>query len=386
MTNGFHGTIATEAIQIVNHGPKSTRWNLVILGEGYQEAELLKYHADIDTILAALQAKVPFNDLWPCINVFRIDVTSTDSFLEAHFDNPKLTYYNSYFTDAEPYVVFHMDEARAYEDGVGLVPEAHVVLVLVNFTAWTIGHAGAPVVACVQKPDITIHEIGHMCGLADEFWKYSSCYSGAEPDRPNVTLDCNRDTIKWADLIDPQTPMPSSCKPDSPDCDDPENPITTPGIVGAFEGAYYYKFCIYRPTLECCMAWDEDPFCKVCDRAIREALAPFGPDPEVETSDFVIESPNVHTNYKKVIHLKGDFGVAFLYFVPESEALGANRKRPNRNLYDVYFPMNSWSQCVDLLRNEKPVYFYYDVSNNTAVIKTSDEPIGEEESETWPTV
>ena len=127
------------------------------------------------------------------------------------------------------------------------------------------------------------------------------------------------------------------------------------------------------------MRWDEDPFCPVCDRAISERLAPFQPDPTVIVAEFAIDSPNVHTDYKKVIHLKGDFGVAFLYFVPEGETLGTNRKRAGQNVFDVYYSMSTWSQCVDLLRNEKPVYFYYDDSNNTAVIKTSDEPIGEEE-------
>lgn len=100
----------------------------------------------------------------------------------------------------------------------------------------------------------------------------------------------------------------------------------------------------------------------------------------IEVSDFVIKSPNVHTNYKNVIHLKGDCGLAFLYFVPEGKVLGTNRIRMNQNICDVYYPMSSWAQCVDLLRNEKPVYFFYDDSNKTAVIKTSDEPIGEEES------
>lgn len=33
-----------------------------------------------------------------------------------------------------------------------------------------------------------------------------------------------------------------------------------------------------------------------------------------------------------------------------------------------------------MLRNENPVYFFCDDSNDTAVVKTSDEPVGEAES------
>ncbi len=102
----------------------------------------------------------------------------------------------------------------------------------------------------------------------------------------------------------------------------------------------------------------------------------------VDTYTLKINSPNVHTNYKNVIYLRGAFGLAFLYFVPDGGALGTNRKRSGRNLFDVYYWMSSWSQCVDMLRNEKPVYFSYNDSNNTAVITTSDEPVGEEEDDT----
>ena len=153
-----------------------------------------------------------------------------------------------------------------------------------------------------------------------------------------------------------------------------------PGVVGAFEGAYYHEFGSYRPTLECCMRWREQPFCSVCDRVIRQALEPFRPDPLVTSAKFVIDSPNVHTNYKKVIRLRGDFGVARFYFVPDNEPLGVNRKRTDRDAYDIYFPMTSWPHFVDLLRNEKPVYFYYDAGRNTAVVKTNDEPVGEQEA------
>ena len=100
----------------------------------------------------------------------------------------------------------------------------------------------------------------------------------------------------------------------------------------------------------------------------------------VDTYTLSIKTPNVHTNNQNIMYLKGNFVLAFLCVIPESETMGTNRKRSGRNVFDVYDKMSTWSQCVDLLRNEKPVYFFYDDSNNTAVIKTSDEPIGEEES------
>jgi hypothetical protein len=99
----------------------------------------------------------------------------------------------------------------------------------------------------------------------------------------------------------------------------------------------------------------------------------------VTTYDLTIQSPNVFTNYKSVIHVRGDFGLGFLYFVPEGGQLGTNRKRTGQNVFDVYYWMGSWTHFVDALRNEKPIFFYYDDSTNTAVLRTTDEPVGEEE-------
>jgi hypothetical protein len=99
----------------------------------------------------------------------------------------------------------------------------------------------------------------------------------------------------------------------------------------------------------------------------------------VTTYDLVIQTPNQPTNYKNVIHLKGSFGLGFLYFVPEGGQLGTNKKRSGQNVFDIYFWMSTWMQFADLLRNEKPVQFFYDDSSNTASVQTGDEPIGEQE-------
>lgn len=101
---------------------------------------------------------------------------------------------------------------------------------------------------------------------------------------------------------------------------------------------------------------------------------------QIDTYTLSVQSPNQPTNYKSVIYVKGSFGLGFLYFVPEGGSLGTNKKRTGQNVFDIYFWMYSWPHLVDTLRNEKPVYFFYNDSNNTCVIKTSDEPIGEEES------
>ena len=65
--------------KIVDHGPNSQRYNIVIMGDGYQASEQAKCATDVQTFVDLLRATAPYTDLWCGINVFRIDVVSTDS-------------------------------------------------------------------------------------------------------------------------------------------------------------------------------------------------------------------------------------------------------------------------------------------------------------------
>jgi IgA Peptidase M64 len=65
--------------QVVNHGDSSSRWNLVILGDGYRQSDLARFDADAQNFIATMKQTAPFDELWNAINVYRIDVASTDS-------------------------------------------------------------------------------------------------------------------------------------------------------------------------------------------------------------------------------------------------------------------------------------------------------------------
>ena len=100
---------------------------------------------------------------------------------------------------------------------------------------------------------------------------------------------------------------------------------------------------------------------------------------EVQSYTLSISDPSRQTNWKSWIALKGPFGTAFLYFVPEGGDRRPNKKRAGANAFDVDYWMHSWPHFVDMLRNEKPVYFLYDDSSNRAEIATNWEPVGEAE-------
>ena len=64
----------------------------------------------------------------------------------------------------------------------------------------------------------------------------------------------------------------------------------------------------------------------------------------------------------------------------QDTALPDNRKRPNQIVFDDDYHVEDWSAIIDLLRNEAPVYFNYQDTNNAAQIYLGQEPVGEEET------
>lgn len=276
--------------KIVDNGPSSRLWDLVILGDGYQASEMDKYHSDVQSFVDHFRVTAPFNQLWCRINVYRVDVVSTDSGADDPVtcgdDSPgttgsgatRATYFDSKFCyDNDTRRLLAGDEATALAVSNAQVPLGNATVVIVNTPIY--GGAGGGVAWFSTNPDsaeIGIHEMGHsVFGLTDEYGDIYNNYSGSEPTFPNATINTNRATIKWRDLILPATPLPTT---NNTDCTR-DGPATSPvpsSTVGAFEGAARAHCGAFRPEFECKMRNLNVPFCAVCQRSIRQVLFPEG--------------------------------------------------------------------------------------------------------------
>lgn len=292
--------------KIVDHGPDSVRWNLVIIGDGYQASEMTKYHTDVENFLSTLSITPPYDELFCGINVHRIDVVSTDS----GADDPgcaggAATTVNTYF-DATFCTIFagnpldrllSVDATLALSVASAQVPLRHQVLCIVNSSKY--GGSGGAIATCstdVSAAKIAIHEIGHSAyGLADEYGGDGSATPAGEPPEPNVTRDTNRATNKWRALIAATTPMPSQCDAScaTSTCVSPSTPPIA-GAVGTYEGAKYSDCNVYRPLPSCYMR-DYGPFCPVCTSVIRQTLQPFQPAESINLVTPSISFTNVPT-------------------------------------------------------------------------------------------
>jgi hypothetical protein len=289
---------------IVDHGPNSQRYNIVLLGDGYQASELAKFAADAETFIGTLRSTVPYTKLWSAINVHRVDVVSTES----GADDPatcgdgsigagvtRKTYFDSTFCGGGNIRrLLTCDSASAKSVAKAQVPEMHMTMVIVNTSEY--GGSGGDIATFSTAPgaaEIGLHEMGHTAfGLADEYSTYAGCssgetghdhYAGSEPSQPNITANANAASIKWKTLLtNAADALPTTANPDCTKCDTQAN-LKAATYVGAYEGAGYFHCGLYRPQFTCRMRDLGNPFCAVCQAAIVQTISPFQPPPEPPT-------------------------------------------------------------------------------------------------------
>ncbi|HEX6650347.1 MAG TPA: M64 family metallopeptidase [Pyrinomonadaceae bacterium] len=275
--------------KIVDAGPQAQRWNVVIVSEGYQSSEMALFANDANKFAAKLLAIAPFDRLKAAINIFRVDVTSTDSGAK----DPKKcggtgakprTYFDASFCANGIRRLLIANNKRVLKVVGKQVPEWHMAFLAVNSPLS--GGSGGEVATFARADgiEIALHEMGHTAfGLADEYEYYTNCaesghnkHSGSEPSQPNITTNKNRANTKWSSLIQASTPVPTTSNLNCKNCDPQASPVGV-GTIGLFEGADYYHCNVYRPEYDCRMRNINQPFCGVCQQAIVKKLTPFLP-------------------------------------------------------------------------------------------------------------
>jgi hypothetical protein len=310
-----------RAVKVVDHGDSAARFDLVVLSEGYTRAELDAgaFSDDVDELVEAIFAAEPFDDpvLQSAVNVWRIDVTSTDSGADDPMEvrrrpdptQPEIvdcqgglgttaaTYFDAtYCVDSRLRRALAVNTATVLAVVDDQVPLWDVAMVVVNSSVR--GGTGGTAIPVLSNgddmTDVALHELGHAAfGLADEYEFRAGCLpdgtaldpagerdrfpvADGEPREPNVTIETDRSRVKWRHLIAAGTDVPTTRNPDCTRCDPRPSPVAA-GTVGLFEGAKYYHCDSYRPVFDCRMRRSDRPFCPVCSERIRDTLRLFAP-------------------------------------------------------------------------------------------------------------
>ena len=238
---------------LFGRGPSATQVDVVLISDGYSEDEMPMFRQAATRLLEALFALEPFKARRSDFTVRLLEVAGRTTSVEFNvfgIDRYAVTYANRQLRDlvsSVPYdlLVIVLNESRYGGGGI--------------FNQQSAVAAGNP-----SAEYVFVHEFAHnLAGLADEYVGNVTYETGAarqvEPWEPNLTALLDVAALKWRDLVEPGTPIPT--------------PLTYAGKVGAFEGGGYEARGIYRPEAECMMGSRTPvPFCRVCQRAISRSI------------------------------------------------------------------------------------------------------------------
>lgn len=292
-------------------GPPARKLDLLLVGDGYTAAERGRFEADARRLMKALFSAEPWRSRQGDVNVWGLCPPSEQPGVSrpstgVHRRSRVGASYDAF--GSERYVLSF--ENRSLRDVASFAPY-DAMAIIVN--GETYGGGGifnlyATVAARSKWAEyIFVHELGHsVAALADEYFTSDTAYLPAEgrvePWEANVTHDPQ--AAKWADLIQPGTPLPTPWPKDrftarakeiqeqrkairkrnGPEGEmdqlfslqqGEETALLSPfnGPVGAFEGANYEPAGTFRPQADCIMfSRDPVPFCAVCRRTLDRVL------------------------------------------------------------------------------------------------------------------
>ena len=307
---------AGEVWPIIDSGPPSDKVDLLVISEGYTAEEIPKFHMDAERLVNALFDEEPFRSRRSDFNVWGLDLPSSESGVSRprameFRRSPLSAEYNIF--DSERYLLTY--DNRALRDAASAAPYEFLEIVvneeqyggggIFNFQATVAADTGF-------SEYVFVHEFGHhFAGLADEYYTSDVAYETGsayhpEPWEPNVTALHDPANLKWRDLVSADTPLPTpwdknefelassaaqaerrelrrqgvaETEIDRLFTEQMENETTALGSmgyadrVGAFEGASYEAFGLYRSEIDCIM-FTRNPvgFCQVCQRALSRVI------------------------------------------------------------------------------------------------------------------
>lgn len=305
---------ASEVVQIENNGDPALKVDLLILGDGYTAQEHDSFIARASELTEELFATSPFKERRSDFNVWAIAPATALSGVSrpsthTYRDTPLGVTYDAF--RSERYVL--TTDNKSMRRIASSAPYDFVEILTNTETYGGGGIYGLYGTAAANGEwarYLFIHEFGHhFAGLADEYYTSSVAYEAPEtliePYEPNVTALLEPGKLKWRELVETSTPVPTPWPKEAYDKHSmaiqevraqmrkdnvPEaemnalfrsNQETVERMfskaehrdaVGAFEGANYQSTGMYRSELNCLMFTRTTRFCKVCSNAIEKVI------------------------------------------------------------------------------------------------------------------
>ncbi|MFH2107621.1 MAG: M64 family metallopeptidase [Chrysiogenia bacterium] len=319
-----------QVIEQVNNGAPADKVDLVIIGEGYTEAEQEKFKLDLARFSELILSQEPYQTFRDRFNISGLFKPSTESGCdEPSFGSFRNTSLGAAFDSfgSERYLL--TDDNRALRDIAAHV-SYDAIMIMVNSPRY--GGGGIYNLYCTFTSDnqwqqyLCLHEFGHSFScLADEYYTSAVAYNefypaGVEPLEANITALLDPKNLKWKELVSKKTAVPTLWEKAAYEAMEkvyqqkrretnekiaalkranaPKAEIEAlqakseemsrlnglevnaffkksrfQGKVGAFEGAGYAAKGLFRPMLDCLMfSRGLKPLCKICEQAVTRTI------------------------------------------------------------------------------------------------------------------
>ncbi|SHN27487.1 Peptidase M64 N-terminus [Duganella sacchari] len=303
-----------KPIGIRVNGPSEDKVDLLIVGDGYTQADMKKFEAAARRLADHLFETSPFKERAKDFNVWAIALPTSESGVSrpstgVHHASPIGARYDIF--GSERYVL--TTDNRALRELAQYAPYEFIEILVNNETYGGGGIFGQFSTAAADNDwanYLFVHEFGHhFAGLADEYYTSPVAYATGgerrEPWEPNATALHDPANIKWKKFVKEGTPLPTPWPKEAYETasrayqkeraalranNRPESemsalftrdlkqstalfsPDPQRHTVGAFEGANYEATGYYRPEMQCIMFDRSEQFCAVCADAITTII------------------------------------------------------------------------------------------------------------------
>ena len=240
-------TAAQTVKTVISNGTTETRYDIVILGDGYQLTEEAQFDSDVAAFLTSLFQKEPYLTFSAYYNVHTVFRASQDSGADRPDETPPV-YVNTVYDATYNYggtarCLYIQNQSAALADAALAPATEGRVLVMVNddryggcASTFAVSYNGS------QMSEVQAHELGHSLGqVADEYEYAGQTYTGGEPSSVNHTTD--PPGSKWQIWHGTQG-------------------------ISSFQGGGYHQYGLYRPRNNCLMRSLGAPLCRVCQENI----------------------------------------------------------------------------------------------------------------------
>ncbi|MDY3091006.1 MAG: M64 family metallopeptidase [Porphyromonas sp.] len=271
--------------------------DIVILAEGYTEADMPKFLRDAERAGRELLRYAPFSDYQDYINIIAVESRSLDSGVSVPREGKWLrTAFSAHFDTfySERYLTTR--RVKAIHDALINIPYENIIILANTETYGGGGIYNSYTLSSIDPRyflPVVVHEFGHSFGgLADEYFYEQDAMTDSyaldvEPWEQNITSLKDFSGKKWHSLIPKGTPIPT------PLADKARYPL------GVYEGAAYTAKGLYRASDDCRMRTNEYPtFCPACHKALDELIRFYLPEEAGKLSRLKVEIPKDKTRVR----------------------------------------------------------------------------------------